>query len=114
MPKYILFGLGGTAAGVILITRVIAARTYFKEFVTNEDVGLVDGGMWANNPPGVAVVEGVGTLEWAPVILATLVLVASKKLMRCPHLPVHFSSRVKCQDISWLANLTVLLGWFMC
>lgn len=51
-----------------------AAPTYFKEFVTNEDVGLVDGGMWANNPTGVAVVEGVGTLEWAPRDISVLSL----------------------------------------
>lgn len=43
-----------------------AAPTYFKEFVTSQDVGLVDGGLWANNPTGVAVAEGIGTLGWRP------------------------------------------------
>lgn len=41
-----------------------AAPTYFAQHVTANDVGLVDGGMWANNPTGIAVVEAVGTLGW--------------------------------------------------
>ena len=43
-----------------------AAPTYFREFITARDVGLVDGGIWANNPTGIAVAEGVGTLGWDP------------------------------------------------
>ena len=43
-----------------------AAPTYFREFMTTQDVGLVDGGLWANNPTGVAVAEGIGTLKWKP------------------------------------------------
>ena len=43
-----------------------AAPTYFQEFITSRDVGLVDGGVWANNPAGVAVAEGIGTLNWPP------------------------------------------------
>ncbi len=43
-----------------------AAPTYFQEFITARDVGLVDGGIWANNPTGIAVAEGIGTLGWNP------------------------------------------------
>lgn len=43
-----------------------AAPTYFQEFITSRDVGLVDGGIWANNPTGIAVAEGIGTLGWRP------------------------------------------------
>ena len=43
-----------------------AAPTYFQEFMTANDVGLVDGGIWANNPTGIAVAEGIGTLGWSP------------------------------------------------
>lgn len=43
-----------------------AAPTYFREFITARDVGLVDGGIWANNPTGIAVAEGIGTLGWNP------------------------------------------------
>ena len=43
-----------------------SAPTYFREFITARDVGLVDGGVWANNPTGIAVAEGIGTLGWTP------------------------------------------------
>ncbi len=41
-----------------------AAPTFFREFITANDVGLVDGGLWANNPAGNAVVEAIGVLDW--------------------------------------------------
>lgn len=41
-----------------------AAPTYFAQHVTANDVGLVDGGLWTNNPAGLAVVEAIGTLGW--------------------------------------------------
>ncbi|WP_298975935.1 CBASS cGAMP-activated phospholipase [uncultured Roseobacter sp.] len=41
-----------------------AAPTYFREYITARDVGLVDGGVWANNPTGIAVAEAIGTLGW--------------------------------------------------
>ena len=41
-----------------------AAPTYFREHITKNDVGLVDGGVWANNPSALAVAEGIGTLGW--------------------------------------------------
>ncbi len=43
-----------------------SAPTYFREFITARDVGLVDGGIWANNPTGIAVAEGIATLGWSP------------------------------------------------
>ena len=41
-----------------------AAPTYFREHITDDDVGLIDGGVWANNPMGAAVVEAVAVLGW--------------------------------------------------
>lgn len=41
-----------------------AAPTFFREHITANDVGLVDGGLWANNPAGNAVVEAIGVLGW--------------------------------------------------
>ena len=52
------------AADVAMATA--AAPTFFREFITSRDVGLVDGGVWANNPTGFAVAEGIGTLGWEP------------------------------------------------
>lgn len=42
-----------------------AAPTYFDQHITANDVGLVDGGVWANNPTGIAVVEAIGMLGWS-------------------------------------------------
>jgi hypothetical protein len=41
-----------------------AAPSYFAQHATANDVGLIDGGIWANNPIGIAVVEAIGTLGW--------------------------------------------------
>lgn len=41
-----------------------AAPTYFKQHLTKHDVGLIDGGVWANNPTALAVVEAVTLLGW--------------------------------------------------
>jgi patatin-like phospholipase/acyl hydrolase len=41
-----------------------AAPTYFPSHVLGAGVPLVDGGVWANNPMAVAVVEAVGLLGW--------------------------------------------------
>jgi hypothetical protein len=41
-----------------------AAPTFLPRHNTSDQVELVDGGVWANNPVGAAVVEAVGTLGW--------------------------------------------------
>ncbi len=51
-----------SAVSVALATA--AAPTYFPSHLMTSGIPLVDGGMWANNPVGAAVVEAVGVLEW--------------------------------------------------
>ena len=41
-----------------------AAPTFLKPHLTESAVELVDGGVWANNPMGVAVTEAIGVLGW--------------------------------------------------
>jgi len=41
-----------------------AAPTYFPIHWFQSGLPLVDGGMWANNPTGLAVVEAIGPLDW--------------------------------------------------
>lgn len=41
-----------------------AAPTYFPTHRSSTGVPLIDGGMWANNPVGMAVVEGITLLNW--------------------------------------------------
>jgi hypothetical protein len=51
-----------------------AAPTYFCEHLTDNDVGLVDGGVWANNPIALAAVEAVTILGWPAHCLQILSL----------------------------------------
>src|SRR5215471_6908037 len=41
-----------------------AAPTFLNPHMTESAVELVDGGVWANNPIGVAAIEAVGLLGW--------------------------------------------------
>ena len=41
-----------------------AAPTFLKPHMTDDAVELVDGGVWANNPIGVAAIEAIGVLDW--------------------------------------------------
>jgi hypothetical protein len=42
-----------------------AAPTYFPGYDSSHCITLVDGGIWANNPVAVAVVEAVSVLGWS-------------------------------------------------
>ncbi|MBK7387657.1 MAG: patatin-like phospholipase family protein [Bacteroidetes bacterium] len=41
-----------------------AAPTFFPAHLLQSGAPLVDGGLWANNPTGMAVVEAIGILDW--------------------------------------------------
>ena len=41
-----------------------AAPTYFRRHRTADSIGLLDGGVWANNPIALAVVEAMTLLGW--------------------------------------------------
>lgn len=49
-----------------------AAPTYFPAYRSATGLPLIDGGVWANNPTGVAVVEAIGVLGWNPDSLRVL------------------------------------------
>lgn len=51
-----------------------AAPSYYKRHRTTEDVGLLDGGVWANNPIALAVVEAISLLGWPAETLQILSL----------------------------------------
>ena len=43
----------------------VAAPSYFPIHLSPEGVPFIDGGVWARNPVGVAVIEAIGILGWA-------------------------------------------------
>lgn len=51
-----------------------SAPVYFPAHRSAAGIPLVDGGMWANNPTGMAVVEAIGTLGWPAESLRVLSL----------------------------------------
>lgn len=51
-----------------------AAPTYLPPYRTSSGITLVDGGVWANNPVGMAVVEAIGVLGWRKEQLRVLSL----------------------------------------
>lgn len=51
-----------------------AAPTYFPAHRMPSGSPLIDGGMWANNPTGLAVVEAIGVLGWEPASIQVLSL----------------------------------------
>ena len=51
-----------------------AAPSYFRQHVTQHGVGLIDGGIWANNPVAIAVVEAISMLNWPRESLRVLSL----------------------------------------
>ena len=51
-----------------------AAPTYFKAYLSEAGAPLIDGGVFANNPAGLAAVEAVGVLNWPRDEIAILSL----------------------------------------
>jgi len=49
-----------------------AAPTYFPTHRSASGTPLIDGGIWANNPVGLAVVEAIGVLKWPKESLKVL------------------------------------------
>ena len=62
-----------------------AAPTYLPAHVTARGLGLVDGGLWANNPAGLAVAEGIGTLGWAASDIRVLSVGCLDDALEIPH-----------------------------
>jgi len=64
-----------------------SAPTYFKRHRTVDDVGLLDGGVWANNPIGIAAVEATTLLGWSPDSLRILSLGCVDEVYMLPESP---------------------------
>jgi hypothetical protein len=71
-----------SAVDVALATA--AAPTYFPAHALADDALLVDGGVWANNPTGMAAVEAAAVLGWQGESLRILSLGCTEPLYTCP------------------------------
>lgn len=61
-----------------------AAPTYFPAHSIKDVATLIDGGVWANNPTGLAAVEAVGVLNWPGESLRILSIGCTEPLYTCP------------------------------
>jgi hypothetical protein len=61
-----------------------AAPTYFPAHSIKDVAALIDGGVWANNPTGLAAVEAVGVLKWPGDSLRILSIGCTEPLYTCP------------------------------
>jgi len=59
-------------SAVIVALSTAAAPTFLPAAVTSEGLGLIDGGIWANNPVMVAVTDALGYLDRPLSIVAAL------------------------------------------
>jgi len=64
-----------------------AAPTYFPQHSLRTGTALIDGGVWANNPVGLAVVEALGVLGWPRESLRVLSIGCSEVPTRLPENP---------------------------
>lgn len=71
-----------TAVDVALATS--AAPTFFPAHAFGGGGWLLDGGIWANNPSGMAAVEAVAVLGWLPQGLRILSLGCTEAVYECP------------------------------
>jgi len=63
-PHHLRLKTDFTRLAVDAAMATAAAPTYFSQHVSQDEVGLVDGGIWANNPIALAVVEAITLLGW--------------------------------------------------
>ncbi|MEO8714559.1 MAG: patatin-like phospholipase family protein [Acetobacteraceae bacterium] len=61
-----------------------AAPTYFPAHTLQIGSTLVDGGVWTNNPTGLAVVEGIAVLGWKPDEIRVLSLGCTDQPLALP------------------------------
>jgi len=64
-----------------------AAPTFFRRHRTADAAGLLDGGVWSNNPIALAVVEAITLLGWSPASLRILSLGCVNEVYALPEAP---------------------------
>ena len=75
-----------------------AAPSYFPSYITSSGLPLLDGGVWANNPMGVAIVEATTVLEWHSSQIQLLSLGCTQEPFKAE------KARVKAKGWAYWAN----------
>ena len=86
-----------SAVDVALATA--AAPTYFRRHITRHGVGLLDGGIWANNPIAIATVEAITLLGWPRESLHVLSLGCLEETYTFPKWAGLWTLGRKCVDL---------------
>lgn len=81
---HVRFELDHKQKAVDVALATAAAPTYFPAHELEDGALLVDGGVWANNPAGIAAVEAIGVLGWPGESLRILSLGCTDPLYTCP------------------------------
>ena len=92
------------AVNVALATA--AAPTYFPTYRSPAGVPLIDGGLWANNPVGMSIIEAITLLDWPKDALKILSLGCTAEPLR-----VNCGRRFSLGSLYWMRHL---LDVFMC
>lgn len=87
-----------------------AAPTFFPAHKTSWGQILVDGGVWANNPVGLAVVEAVGVLGWNGHDLSVLSLGCTDPTLSTPPDAGWLTLREKVASLLQQAQMSASLG----
>ncbi len=82
-----------------------AAPTFFPTHRTASSTPLIDGGIWANNPAGVAAVEAIGVLQWEPREILLLSLSCTSNPMN-----VNLARSLSMGRFYWGVNLLEIVG----
>jgi len=90
------------AVNVALATA--AAPTYLPSHKLGNGVSLLDGGIWANNPVGLAVVEAIAVLGWPQDSIHVLSLGCTEAAIEIPENPGMLGLALKLADIFMLGQ----------
>lgn len=87
-----------------------AAPTYFPSHKMDNGLSLLDGGVWANNPVGLAVVEAIGILDWPRDSLYVLSLGCSEEALEIPENSGKVGIATKVADIFMRGQTRAAIG----
>lgn len=106
-PRFVL-DFKKRAVDVALATA--AAPTYLPSHFLDNGISLLDGGIWANNPVGIAAVEGVGVLRWPQDQIRILSIGCTEEAIAIPSRAGILGLGFKMADIFLLGQSRAAIG----